>query len=145
MGSNYKEKRILDDKEKSDALKSLKDFQANIQKGNDIVNLSFVKKDLTKHISIIELVVDTYKSYSKDTFCYFYLQYLHQYRFPFHLKIAVQREKDFDYAFRTLQKLDDISETDYYLYGAYLRDYFVYLKGEKKSIIPYYFPSGNIR
>ncbi|MES2388119.1 MAG: hypothetical protein V4543_08960 [Bacteroidota bacterium] len=116
--------------------------------GHEILGLDFVKLDVAKHLDIIIQVIKTYKSYKVNTFNYFYLQYLHQYRFPFHLKIAVRREKDFDASFSILQTLDNIPEDKFMLYGAYYKDYGVLInteKGtEKMSVIPYYFPSGSL-
>ncbi|MEI2747298.1 MAG: hypothetical protein V9E88_00880 [Ferruginibacter sp.] len=64
-----------------------------------ISRFDIFKEEFLKHIEAIKLVIEKYKSYSEETFSYFLLQYYHQFSYNNCLKIACEREKDFDETF----------------------------------------------
>ncbi len=115
-------------------------------KVDNVLQLRFLQSDLSKHLDVIKMVVDNFSSYSEETFRYFLLQYYHQFKFDKHLKVAINRESNFDNTFHVLKNSEEDSiAREYELYGLYFKDYECVKGAKTYTVHPYYFPSGTLQ
>jgi len=149
--SSFIEKSIKpnqkDEKDEKDILTFLKllsssdSFPTVVSKELTLLKYSIFRE--RKALSVIQTVLEHFKSLDYATFFYTLQQRFAQHQFCDGVKIAVESEQTFDDAFVKMEKVDENFE---YNFSAiyYKHYYFKKENNELLNILPYTFPSGRL-